>query len=180
MNETVNIVTAKTTEIGQRTWGIMKGVMALASQKVEEYTKEGANWKADGWQGNESGGNGYYQEFSHESKGGWNSGGGQSSSGSHFNSAISGSWDDWDRKDNRKGDSHFNSVSSGSWDDWDHKDNRKAEPAKGAAPTNGDGWSGWDDEKDDGFDNFYQSAPNVKAVGQNGKSDAKWTDGGFL
>ncbi|KAI8016678.1 putative ADP-ribosylation factor GTPase-activating protein AGD6 [Camellia lanceoleosa] len=41
VNETVNVVTTKTTEIGQKTWGIMRGVMALASQKVEEYTKEG-------------------------------------------------------------------------------------------------------------------------------------------
>nr|GEV50194.1 probable ADP-ribosylation factor GTPase-activating protein AGD6 [Tanacetum cinerariifolium] len=36
VNETVNVVTAKTTEIGQKTWGLMKGVMAFASQKVEE------------------------------------------------------------------------------------------------------------------------------------------------
>ncbi|XP_047332002.1 ADP-ribosylation factor GTPase-activating protein AGD7-like, partial [Impatiens glandulifera] len=43
VNETVNVVTAKTTEIGQRTWGIMRGVLALASQKVEELTKE-ENW----------------------------------------------------------------------------------------------------------------------------------------
>ncbi|KAK7336968.1 hypothetical protein VNO77_17522 [Canavalia gladiata] len=33
VNETVNVVTQKTSEIGHRTWGIMKGVMALASQK---------------------------------------------------------------------------------------------------------------------------------------------------
>ncbi|KAG6596416.1 ADP-ribosylation factor GTPase-activating protein AGD7, partial [Cucurbita argyrosperma subsp. sororia] len=33
VNETVNVVTAKTTEIGQRTWGLMRGVMAIASQK---------------------------------------------------------------------------------------------------------------------------------------------------
>ncbi|KAK1311741.1 ADP-ribosylation factor GTPase-activating protein AGD7 [Acorus calamus] len=44
VNETVSVVTAKTTEIGQKTWGIMRGVMAMASQKVEEYTKEGINW----------------------------------------------------------------------------------------------------------------------------------------
>lgn len=50
VNETVSVVSAKTSEIGQKTWGIMKGVMAMASQKVEEYTKEGVNWKTDGWQ----------------------------------------------------------------------------------------------------------------------------------
>ena len=46
VSETVNVVASKTTEIGQRTWGIMKGVMAIASQKVEEFTKEEAStWK---------------------------------------------------------------------------------------------------------------------------------------
>ncbi|KAI8015487.1 putative ADP-ribosylation factor GTPase-activating protein AGD6 [Camellia lanceoleosa] len=156
VNETVNVVTAKTTEIGQKTWGIMKGVVALATQKVEEYTKEGgASWKADGWQQNESERNGYYQEFSKDSK---SSGGEQSSTGAHFNS-----------------------VSSGSWDDWDHKDNKKEESTKGAVSSNGDGWAGWDDGKDDGFDNFYQSASSyTKAVGHNGKSDTKWSDGGFF
>ncbi|KAL7169939.1 hypothetical protein ACSBR2_034899 [Camellia fascicularis] len=164
VNETVNVVTTKTTEIGQKTWGIMRGVMALASQKVEEYTKEGStgtgtSWKADNWQRNESEGNGYYQEFAQESKG-WSSGGGKSSSGA----------------------AHNNSVSSGSWDDWDQKDNRKEESStKGAASSNGDGWAGWDDGKDDGFDHFYQSASSdKKTVGHNGKSDSNWTDGGFL
>ncbi|XP_071908131.1 probable ADP-ribosylation factor GTPase-activating protein AGD6 [Coffea arabica] len=158
VNETVNVVAAKTTEIGHKTWGIMKGVMALASQKVEEYAKEGGvSWKNDGWQRSESETNGYYQEFGQDSKG-WNSpAAGQPSSGRQFNS-----------------------VSSGSWDDWDSKDNRKEESSKGTASHNGDSWAGWDDNKDDGFDNFYQSASDSKAVGYNGKSDAKWTEGGFL
>ncbi|KAH7865527.1 hypothetical protein Vadar_007806 [Vaccinium darrowii] len=155
VNETVTVVTAKTTEIGQKTWGIMKGVMALASQKVEEFSKEGTvSWKADNWQRNESEGNGYYQEFSQESKGP-TSGGGQSSSTAH-------------------------SSSFSSWDDWDHKDNRKEETTKAAATSNGDGWAGWDDAKDDGFDNFYQSASNTKTVSHNGKPDSNWTGGGFL
>ena len=154
MNETVNVVTAKTTEIGQKTWGIMKGVMALASQKVEEYTKEGAApWNADGWQCNETDKNDYYQGFSQESKG-WSSRGQPSSAGAHSNS-----------------------VSSGSWDDWDCNDNRKEEATK---PSNGDGWAGWDDAKEDGYDNLYQSALDTKAVGHSGKSDTKWADGGFL
>lgn len=157
VNETVNVVAAKTTEIGHRTWGIMKGVMAIASQKVEELSKDG--WKADNWQRNESESNGYYQEFNkHENKG-WNSSsaGGQSSSG------------------------NYNSYSSSSWDDWDQKDTRKEDSTKGTVPHNNDGWAGWDDAKDDGFDdNFYQSAPDKKVVGPNGKSDATWTGGGFL
>ncbi|CAA6654932.1 unnamed protein product [Spirodela intermedia] len=43
VNETVNVVTTKTTEIGQKTWGLMKGVMAIATQKVEEFAKEARN-----------------------------------------------------------------------------------------------------------------------------------------
>ncbi|XP_059667802.1 probable ADP-ribosylation factor GTPase-activating protein AGD6 [Cornus florida] len=158
VNETVNVVTAKTTEIGQKTWGIMKGVMAMASQKVEEYTKESGGWKSDGWQQNETERNGYYQDFGQESKG-WNSsGGGQPSSGGNFNS-----------------------VNSGSWDDWDSTDNRKQESTKGTASHNGDNsWAGWDDAKDDGYDNFYQSAPDNKTMSHNGKSDTNWTEGGFL
>ena len=156
VNETVNVVTAKTSEIGQKTWGIMKGVMAMASQKVEEYTKEGTNWKADNWQRNDSEQNGYYQEFKQNKE--WNSSsGGQSSSTGDANS--------------------FNSTS---WDDWDQKDNRKEESTKGKPSHNNDGWAGWDDPKDDGYDSFYQSASDAKAVGHNGKSDATWTGGGFL
>ncbi|XP_044473037.1 probable ADP-ribosylation factor GTPase-activating protein AGD6 [Mangifera indica] len=158
VNETVTVVTAKTSEIGQRTWGIMKGVMAMASQKVEEYTKDGMNWNNDNWQQNESDKNGYYQEFNRENTG-WNSssGGGRSSY-----------------------DGHQNSYSSSSWDHWDHKDSKKEDVAN----SNNDGWAGWDDAKDDGYDNFYQSTSNKKAVGHNGKPDSKsdgtWTGGGFL
>ncbi|KAF5747533.1 ADP-ribosylation factor GTPase-activating protein AGD7-like [Tripterygium wilfordii] len=157
MNETVNVVTAKTTEIGQRTWGIMKGVMAMASQKVEEYTKEGMNWKADKWQQNDGERNGYYQEFKQENKSRNSPVGGQSS--------LSG---------------HDISHSSSSWDDWDTKDKKESTAGKGVASQNSDSWAGWDDAKDDGFDNFYQSASDKKAVGQNGKSDDTWTGGGFL
>ncbi|KAK0585495.1 hypothetical protein LWI29_029427 [Acer saccharum] len=157
VNETVNVVTTKTSEIGHRTWGIMKGVMAIASQKVEEYTKDGMNWNNDNWQRNESERNGHYQEFNQGNKG-WNSssGGGQSS----------------------LSENHHNSSSS--WDDWDQKDNRKEDTAKGKGSNNTDDWAGWDDAKDDGYDNFYQSDSDKKAVGHNGKSDAAWTGGGFL
>ncbi|KAJ6840914.1 ADP-ribosylation factor GTPase-activating protein AGD7 [Iris pallida] len=73
VNETVNVVAAKTTEISQKTWGTLKGVMAIASQKVEEYTKEGAvNWKGDQWQRSETGMNGHIQGFGQGSKG-WDS-----------------------------------------------------------------------------------------------------------
>lgn len=167
MNETVNVVTTKTSEIGQKTWGLMRGVMALASQKVEEFTKEGpgsgsgfgSGSNNDSWQRKESEGNGYYQEFGNESKG-WNSSAGAQPST----------------------DRQFNSVSSGSWDDWDTNESKKEQPSKGTKSLNSDNWAGWDDGKDDGFDNFYQSAPdhNNKTRDFNGNSDAKWSGGGFL
>lgn len=155
LNETVGAVTTKTTEIGQRTWGLMKGVMALASQKVEEYTKDG--WNGDNsWPRDESQKNGYYQDFNNTSK---STGGGQSSSGSQFNSAGSNSWDDWDAKDNQKVDT-----------------------VKSSTAQKSDNWAGWeDDAKDDGYDNFYSSsANNTAGGGHNGKPDSRWTDGGFL
>ncbi|KAG1371673.1 ADP-ribosylation factor GTPase-activating protein AGD7 [Cocos nucifera] len=147
VNETVSVVTTKTTEVGQKTWGIMKGVMAMASQKVEEYTKEGINWKGDDWQRKESVQNGYYQDFGQDK--GWNA-----SEGNSFK--------------------HYNSVSS--WDDWDEKE-RKQEPGKGT--QNGESWAGWDDVKDDGYDN-YNYSPSNKGVNQNGKSGSLWTESGFL
>lgn len=154
VNETVNAVTTKTTEFGQKGWGIMKGVLALASQKVEEFA-EGPNSRDNSWERNENEQNGHYKESSQASKG-WNSSGGAQSSGRHSNS-----------------------VSSASWDDWDSKDNRKENSTKGATSSNDNGWAGWDDGKDDGYDNF-QSASNNKRVAHGGKSESKWTDGGFL
>ncbi|KAE8663005.1 putative ADP-ribosylation factor GTPase-activating protein AGD6 [Hibiscus syriacus] len=158
VNETVNVVTARTSEIGQRTWGIMKGVMAMASQKVEEYTKDGMNWKTDNWQQNDGVNNGYHNEFKHENRE-WNStSGGQSSVGNN-NSYNTCSWDDWDMKDNRKVDNN----------------------TKVTASRSNDGWAGWDDAKDDGYDHLYNGgSSDRKAVGHNGKSDSAWTGGGFL
>ncbi|CAA6656825.1 unnamed protein product [Spirodela intermedia] len=100
VNETVSVVTTKTTEIGQKTWGIMKGVMALASQKVEEYTKDG-------------GSNGYYQEFRQEGSRGWDPPG-VNSSASRYDSVSS--WDDWDRKE--KINAPAKEVQSGGGDSW--------------------------------------------------------------
>jgi ADP-ribosylation factor GTPase-activating protein 1 len=192
VNETVSVVTQKTSEIGQRTWGLMKGVMALASQKVEEYTKENSNSTTNNWQRNENDRNGYYQDFNQENKGISSSTGREQSSSGQFKTHSSNSWDDWDHKDSWKGEPTKGSTpySSGgqsgthnpsSWDDWDHKDSRKEESAKGSAPHNNDaGWAGWDNTKDDGFDNFYDGASNKKTAGHNGKSDDAWTGGGFL
>uniref|UniRef100_A0A1J3DGH8 Putative ADP-ribosylation factor GTPase-activating protein AGD6 n=1 Tax=Noccaea caerulescens TaxID=107243 RepID=A0A1J3DGH8_NOCCA len=164
VSETVNVVANKTTEIGHRTWGIMKGVMAIATQKVEEYTKEGStSWNQ---QQSENESNGYYQNFNgnkagNSSAGGGGGGGGsQSSSGAHYN----------------------NSQKSNSWDDWGENESTKKEavaPKGSSASKDDDNWAGWDDNdaKDDGY---YQSAGDKKSVGHNGKSDTAWTGGGFL
>lgn len=150
VNETVTVVTTKGSEIGQKTWGIMKGVMAMASQKVEEYTKEGGGgggsgaWKTDSWQWSENNNNnnGNYHEF---------------------------------RKETNSSPTNYNST--GSWDDWDDKG--KKEVSSGKDSQIDDGWAGWDDNKDDGYNNHYSSS-NMKAGGQNGKSDISWSEGGFL
>ncbi|XP_010505344.1 PREDICTED: ADP-ribosylation factor GTPase-activating protein AGD7-like [Camelina sativa] len=158
VSETVNVVANKTTEIGQRTWGIMKGVMAIASQKVEEFTKEEAStWN----QQNKNEGNGLYQ----------NSGFGNKTANSSFGGSQSSS--------SGQNNSYRN---SNSWDDWgDEKDTKKeAAPKVSTSNDDDDGWAGWDDNdaKDDDF--YYQSAGAKKSVGHNGKSDSAWTGGGFL
>ncbi|KAI3721489.1 hypothetical protein L2E82_32502 [Cichorium intybus] len=158
VNETVNVVTAKTTEIGHMTWGIMRGVMALATQKVEEYTKEG--------QGNETRSG---DRFHQESKG--------RNSNSSFNSNSNG----------RNGVSksspggNVKSVGSGSWDDWDNDGYRKPKTETSASSHNKgdkdkdrDSWAGWDDDKDDD-DGFYQGPSNGKTPAR----DSNWSGAGF-
>ncbi|KAL9294901.1 unnamed protein product [Arabidopsis thaliana] len=163
VSETVNVVANKTTEIGHRTWGIMKGVMAMATQKVEEFTKEGTtSWN----QQTENEGNGYYQNFGNGNK--------------VANSSVGGG-----RPQSSSTSGHFNnSQNSNSWDSWGENENKKTEAAapKGSSASNDDdGWTGWDDHdaKDDGFDGHYQSAGDKKSAGRNGKSDTAWTGGGF-
>ncbi|KAI3986228.1 hypothetical protein MKX01_031464 [Papaver californicum] len=176
VNETMNVVTTKTTEIGHRTWGIMKGVMAIASQKVEEYTKEGvAPWKGgDNWQRNDSQSNGFYQEFGKETKG-WNN------SNTHHSSGSGGGGV------NTSSDKQLNSVSSSnSWNDWDSKDvsTRKEESAKGGSCHNAtagaaDNWAGWDDPKDDAYDDGFHNSSSNHNNKTKGTSDDLWAEGGF-
>jgi len=170
VNETVTVVTQKTSEIGQRTWGLMKGVMAMASQKIEEYTRDDPNWKTDNWQRSETDRNGYYQDFNQQNKGSNSSPGREQSSSGQYKTHSSG----------YSSGVQSSTYNSSSWDDWDHTESRKQEPAKASAPHNNDDWAGWDNGKDDGFDNFYQGASNKKGVGHNGKPDGTWTEGGFL
>ncbi|PKA61889.1 ADP-ribosylation factor GTPase-activating protein AGD7 [Apostasia shenzhenica] len=155
VNETVNVVATKTTEIGQKTWGIMKGVMAMASQKVEEYTKEGVNWKSDQPQQNTSdGSNNFHQDFRGQSNKAWNPSPSEKQSGRNYSSISS-------------------------WDDWDEK-NGIVESAK--KNQDGESWAGWDDVKDDEFDDYshHNSSKNGSVNHQNGKSGSLWSDGGFL
>jgi len=152
VNETVSVVANKTAEIGSRTWGIMRGVMALASQKVEEYAKEGgmSGWGED-WQRSEQNSD-PYQRFEHETNGNsWNSS--QNSSSKNNNSS--------------------------SWDDWDDQ-GKKDEPAK--PHQSSDSWAGWDDGKDDGFDSpsYNNHSTSNKGSNQNGTSGGTfWTEGGL-
>eukprot|EP00250_Pteridium_aquilinum_P010093 c19151_g1_i2 orf=143-1678(+) len=172
VNETVSVVSAKTSEIGQKTWGIMKGVMALASQKVEELSKDGGtSWMA-GYQQYQSSENGLlsheasqgdYEEIKHGNT--WGS-----------KDDYGGSrWDDWDQSPASKNASskgnagNLSKESSQSfnskWDDWDTTmpasktaasvSTTKASHASTAGSTGGgDNWAGWDDLKDDGDDFF--------------------------
>lgn len=155
VNETVTVVTAKTNELGQKTWGIMKGVMAMASQKVEEYTKEGMNWKGDDWNSSDAK-NGYYQEFGNENRE-WN---GKSSSVTQTSAKAKDSF-----------------GSSSSWDDWDQTD--KTVDSSKNTQNAGNSWAGWDDDKDDEDDTFHQRDYNKSSSAQNGKSGSFWTEGGF-
>ncbi|KAI4964646.1 probable ADP-ribosylation factor GTPase-activating protein AGD6 [Hordeum vulgare subsp. vulgare] len=156
VNETVNVVTNKTAEIGSRTWGIMKGVMALATQKVEEYAKEGGGGWGDDWQQREQQNNNnepyrrYEQETSNGNSNGWNS----------------------------PQDGSAKNHNSNSWDDWDDQD-KKEEPAKTSQGS--DSWAGWDDAKDDGFDSYSHHSPaNKSGSNQNGTAGGSyWADGGF-
>ncbi|KAJ0241541.1 ADP-ribosylation factor GTPase-activating protein AGD6 [Hirschfeldia incana] len=157
VSETVNVVASKTTEIGQRTWGIMKGVMAIVSQKVGEYTKEGTTSRN---QRNESESNGYYQNFGNGNRAASPSVGGRgpqsSSSGHYSNTHKSNSWDGWGENES--------------------KEKEEVAPKGSSASKDDGGWTGWDDPKDDVY---YQRAGDKRTAGHNGKSDTAWTGGGF-
>ncbi|XP_074583217.1 putative ADP-ribosylation factor GTPase-activating protein AGD6 [Curcuma longa] len=131
VNETVNVVTSKTTEIGQKTWGIMRGVMAMATQKVEQYTTEGSSWKEDSSQ-KESEKNGYYQEFGQDKS--WNKPKGNPTK----QSSSYSSWDDWGESE-RKEEPRKGSTQNGeSWAGWDDvKDDDGYDSYKYSLPNKG-------------------------------------------
>ncbi|XP_042467031.1 probable ADP-ribosylation factor GTPase-activating protein AGD6 [Zingiber officinale] len=131
VNETVNVVTNKTTEIGQKTWGIMRGVMAMATQKVEQYTTEGSSWK-DNLPQKESEQNGYYQEFGQDKS--WNKPTGNSTK----QSSSYSSWDDWGESDRKEEPRKGSTQNSESWAGWDDvKDDDGYDSYKHSLPNKG-------------------------------------------
>lgn len=136
VNETVSVVAAKTTELGQKTWGIMRGVMAMASQTVESYTKDGSrgaylnhgnsnqlsffgesrdNRFDEGGYEQIRPGASWEDDFDRnsaiKSDGGWEGKQRQSSS----KSALENKWEDNQRQ------SSISGKSSDNWDDWGEK-----------------------------------------------------------
>ncbi len=137
VNKTVSVVTAKTTELGQKTWGIMRGVMAMASQQIEAYTKDGVQTSSTSRYGSLHSNSGY-EELNGGSS--WDS-----SSNSHDNSQ------EWDAKNGKDSNSVSSSMKAGdSWKGWDdgkdddHHNNQFG--SSHASKADADGWndSSWD------------------------------------
>ncbi|KAG0473672.1 hypothetical protein HPP92_015529 [Vanilla planifolia] len=149
-DQTINAVTTKASEIGQRTWGIMKDVVAMATQKVEEFTMDGIDRKGDGKQLNENERCGYYHNLSK----GNNNGSFDSEQSSSTKHDSSNSWDSWDDKEN--------------------KDNTKMNQSD----INSSG--GWDDLKDDVYYDYHQCLSNKSNDTHAAKSTSNLTDNGFI
>ncbi|GMI71327.1 yeast pde1 suppressor 1, ARF-GAP domain 7 [Hibiscus trionum] len=62
VQKTVNVVATKTSEIGQKTWGVMKGVVTLATQKVGGGFSA-MTQKSNNWPRHENHKNGHYKAF---------------------------------------------------------------------------------------------------------------------
>ncbi|TYJ19108.1 hypothetical protein E1A91_A09G169000v1 [Gossypium mustelinum] len=146
VHQTVHVVTTKTSKFGHKTWGVMKGAVTLATQKVGRFTKDAMTQKSNNWQRN----NGYYQEFKQE-KGCNSTSTGESFSNGNHSSYSSSYWDNCGTKDNNtKGDTENVTITS----------------------NNNDDWATWDnDAKDSGYDNFHNVVFHEETVGQNGKSN---------
>uniref|UniRef100_A0A0D6R0G7 Arf-GAP domain-containing protein n=1 Tax=Araucaria cunninghamii TaxID=56994 RepID=A0A0D6R0G7_ARACU len=203
VNETVSVVSAKTTEIGYKTWGIMKGVVAMASQKVEAYTKDGGvNWNMGDYQRQDHNGfmndaDGDYHEvgngsstdpwgnsknaFKQENSQTYRDGGNKNPSKQFSdnwgsgNSSIKG-WDDW-------GDSPKLGNQN---DSYTKKSANKEQPTKGSqGGTSGagsDNWAGWDDVHDDDKDDFFGGSTGGRSnytSETNGNAGSFWTEAGF-
>ncbi|RRT80846.1 hypothetical protein B296_00023103 [Ensete ventricosum] len=110
---TVSVAATKPTKFGHKTWGIMKGVIAMASEKVEEYTKEGISWNVDDWPRKASEKSSYYQEFGQDKRG-WS----YHQERTQTNKTIPSVPDDWDKKERRE-EPRKGTQSSQSWAGWD-------------------------------------------------------------
>ncbi|CAM6107069.1 unnamed protein product [Calypogeia fissa] len=193
VNETVSVVGARASELGQKTWGIMRGVMAMASQTVEQYTKEPGRSSFDhnNHEDTLSGGHdeGPYAQINAGGsawQNNWENEKTQSSKGRD-------SWDDWD-DDKKQGQSKgYNGGTSS------HSDNNvssqqsrtqssattKATIQPNKAATGADSWTGWDDHdgKDD-IDTFFSVDHKTEQKKSDGWDDwndgnVQWTEGGF-
>lgn len=116
VNDTVNVVTSRTSELGHMTWGIMRGVMAMASEKMEEYARDGTDYSTEP----------YIHHRLETAVPCGNGGPCQENKGS--NSSFKG-WEDWDSGSpvaspakGREGEGHDvpkNSHSKSEWAGWD-------------------------------------------------------------
>lgn len=139
VNESVSVVAAKTTEVGQKAWGFMRGVMAMASQQVEAYTKDGISSSSSQYGSNygslDSRGTGY-----------------QELNGNHAWDAPAKSnegWQEWeDKKVSEPKPQTMTKKETGSWAGWDDNED---DHHTGSAPNHktDDGWG--DDSWDAGF-----------------------------
>lgn len=191
VNETVSVVAAKTTEIGSRTWGIMKGVVAMASQKVEAYAKEGGlPWNAGEYQHqspnvvtNDTNGGDYHEIRRGSSSDPWAT---SNNSSKHYsdgwgsgNSSFKG-WDDW-------GDSPKSGIRNDSYTNKTVSQEPETGVVKGSkgetAGAGSDNWAGWDDVKDDDKDDFFGGSGGRNADHNthvnNGNAGSFWTEAGF-
>ncbi|KAH9308356.1 hypothetical protein KI387_036267, partial [Taxus chinensis] len=179
VNETVSVVAARTTEIGSKTWGIMKGVVAMASQKVEAYTKEGGvNWNIGDYQRQNQNGfmidadGGDYHEVGHG-----NSSDLRGNSKSTFKQENSQNYRGGDKHIGKQNSDNWGSGSSSikGWDDWGESPKLGSQndsftktttskeeaviPVKGSrggtSVAGSDNWAGWDDIQDDDKDDFF-------------------------
>lgn len=149
-HQTVHVVTTKTSKFGHKTWGVMKGAITLATQKVGRFTKDAMVPKGNNWQRNGNKNNGYYQEFKQE-KGCNSISREESISNGNHSSCSSSYWDNCGTNENNtKGDTQNATITSNSNADW----------------------ATWDDDaKDNGYDQFHNVVSHEHTVGLNGKSN---------
>ncbi|XP_024394782.1 ADP-ribosylation factor GTPase-activating protein AGD7 isoform X1 [Physcomitrium patens] len=163
VNETVSVVAAKGTEVGHKAWGFMRGVMAMASQQVEAYTKDGVSGSSS-QHGSSYGSTQRYGSLNSSNTGY------QELNGNHSWDAPAKSNDDWQ---------DWNTTTKVSRTEYDEEDwNAKKEPdSRAQTNTNKEasaGWAGWDDHDDDGHDNGTKSRQKA----EDGWGDDSW-DAGF-